>query len=193
MDAAEAHPHELAAHRSGDALSQRCLAHAGRANERQYRAAERLSQAAHGKVLEDPILDLLQAVVVLIEDLGCGLDVQVVGRGLVPGQSDEPIHVCPDDADLGRCRRDPAHAVDFLESPGLYFLGHAGLFDLLAQLVDLGLLRILFAELALNRLQLLAKDVLPLGLVHLGLDLGLDPALEFQDLDLAAEEVRHEL
>ena len=65
--------------------------------------------------------------------------------------------------------------------------------DLLAKLVDLGLLRIVLAELALDRLELLAKDVLALGLVHLGLDFGLDPALQLEDLDLAGEERLDEL
>ena len=68
-----------------------------------------------------------------------------------------------------------------------------GLLDLLAQLVDLGLLRVVLAQLALDGLQLLAQDVLALGLVHLGLDLGLDLALELEDLDLAGEEARDEL
>ena len=64
--------------------------------------------------------------------------------------------------------------------------GMPACFDLLAQLVDLGLLRVVLAQLALDRLELLAQDVLALGLVHLGLDLGLDPALQLEDLDLVA-------
>jgi hypothetical protein len=111
----------------------------------------------------------------------------------VPRQGDEPVHVGPDDTDLGRGRRDPAHAVDFLERPGLDLFRHAGGFDLLAQLVDLGLLRVVLAQLALDGLELLAQDVLALGLVHLGLDLGLDLALQLEDLDLAAEERRDDL
>ena len=65
--------------------------------------------------------------------------------------------------------------------------------DLLAELVDLGLLRVVLAQLALDRLELLAEDVLPLGLVHLGLDLALDLPLELEDLDLAGEERGDEL
>ena len=80
-----------------------------------------------------------------------------------------------------------------LMRPGLDLLGHAGLLDLLAQLVDLGLLRVVLAQLALDGLQLLAQDVLALGLVHLGLDLGLDLALQLEDLDLASEEAGDEL
>ena len=72
-------------------------------------------------------------------------------------------------------------------------LGHAGGLDLLAQLGDLGLLRVVLAELALDGLQLLAQDVLALALVELGLDLGLDAALELEDLDLAGQERGDEL
>ena len=193
VDAAQAHPHELAAHGPGDALAERCLAHAGRAHEAQDRAADRVGQGADGEVLEDPLLDLLQAVVVLVEDHRGGADVQVVLRPHVPREADEPVHVGPDDADLRRGRRDPAHPVDLLDGAGPDLLGHAGRFDLLAELVDLGLLRVVLAELALDRLELLAEDVLPLGLVHLGLDLALDLPLELQDLDLAGEERRDEL
>ena len=93
----------------------------------------------------------------------------------------------------GRGRRDPAHPVDLLDRPGLDLLRHAGRFDLLAQLVDLGLLRVVLTQLALDGLELLAQDVLALGLVHLRLDLGLDAALQLEDLDLVREEVRDEL
>ena len=108
----------------------------------------------------------------------------------VHGSGDEPVHVGPDHADLGRGGRDPAHPVDLLDRPGADLLGHARGLDLLAQLVDLGLLRVVLAQLALDRLELLAEDVLPLGLVHLGLDLALDLPLELEDLDLAGEERR---
>ena len=193
VDAAEAHPHELAAHRPGDALAERRLADAGGSDEGEDRAADLVGEGAHGEVFEDPLLDLLEAVVVLVEDAGGFLDVElVVGRD-VPGQADQPVHVGPDDADLGRGRRDPAHPVDFLDRAGLDLVRHAGGLDLVAQLVDLGLLRVVLAQLALDGLELLAQDVLALGLVHLGLDLGLDPALQLEDLDLVGEEVGDEL
>ncbi len=43
--------------------------------------------------------------------------------------------------------------------------------ELLAQLVGLGLHLVLLAQLLLDRLELLAQEVLALGLVELGLDL----------------------
>ena len=68
MDAAEAHPDELAAHGPGDALAQAGLAHAGRAHEQQDRAADGVREGAHREVLEDALLDLLQTVVILVQD-----------------------------------------------------------------------------------------------------------------------------
>ena len=88
VDAAEAHADELAAHRPGDALAERGLADAGRAR-RSSRIGLRIvsASAAHREVLEDPLLDLLEAVVVLVEDRARLLDVEVVvGRRRFQGR-----------------------------------------------------------------------------------------------------------
>ena len=58
----------------------------------------------------------------------------------------------------------------------------------LAQLVDLGLLGVALAELALDRLQLLAQEVLALALLHLRLHLRLDLRAELEHLQLAAQD-----
>src|SRR5205085_12658790 len=47
-----------------------------------------------------------------------------------------------------------------------------------------------FAELVLDRLQLLTQEVLALSLLHLGLHLRLDLRAELEDLDLAREDRR---
>ena len=101
VDAAQAHAHELAAHGLRDALAQRGLAHAWRADEGEDGAPDGVRERAHREVLEDALLDLLQAVVVLIEDARCLLDVQLVLAGHVPGQAHEPVDIGPDDPDLG--------------------------------------------------------------------------------------------
>ena len=62
--------------------------------------------------------------------------------------------------------------------------------ELLAQLPDLGLGRVALAELLLDRLELLAQQVLALGLVELGLHLRLDPRAHGGDLELAREDLR---
>ena len=69
-------------------------------------------------------------------------------------------------------------------------LGQLQLLEPLAELVDLGLLVVALAELLLDRLQLLAEEVLALALLHLRLDLGLDLRAELDHLELAAEDAR---
>ena len=69
-------------------------------------------------------------------------------------------------------------------------LGQLDLGELLAQLLDLGLGRVALAELLLDRLELLAQQVLALGLVELGLHLRLDPRAHGDDLELAREDLR---
>ena len=58
-----------------------------------------------------------------------------------------------------------------------------------AQLVDLGLGRVLLAELLLDRLHLLAQDPLALALLHLGVDLALDLRADGDDVELAGEDL----
>src|SRR5438552_4407604 len=191
-DAAERHADELAAHRASDGLAEARLADAGRADEAEDGRAQVLAELAHGHVLDDPVLHLRQAVVVLVEDLrGLG-DVPVVARRLVPGQRDEPVHIGPDDAGLRRGLRDLLETAHFLEGLLLHRVGHAGLFDLLLELAQLRATLVL-AELLLDRLHLLAEDVLALCLVEGLLDLALDLRLQLEDLVLLREEDREEL
>ena len=69
-------------------------------------------------------------------------------------------------------------------------LGQVGGVDLLAQLVDFGLLLVPLPELVLDRFQLLAQEELALAFVDLRLDLGLDLGAELDDLELAGEDLR---
>ncbi len=62
--------------------------------------------------------------------------------------------------------------------------------DLCAQLVVFGLLRIDFAQLFLNRAQLLAQIELALILLHLALDVALDLVSELDDFELFGEHQR---
>ncbi len=67
--AAERQADELAVHRPGDRLGQRGLAHARRAGQRQDGGLRLLDQGPHRQELEHALLDLLEAVVVLVEHL----------------------------------------------------------------------------------------------------------------------------
>ena len=99
--AAQRQPHELASGRLRDRSRERRLADAGRSHEAQDRALELLHQRLHRQVLEDALLDLLQAVVVLVEDpLGLD-DVELLLGLLVPGQGEDPVDVVAHDGRLG--------------------------------------------------------------------------------------------
>ena len=82
-DAADREPLELAAERAGDRLPERGLADAGRADEAEDRTGEVVLQLRDGEVLDDPLLDLLEVVVVLVEDRPGALEVEVVLGRLV--------------------------------------------------------------------------------------------------------------
>src|SRR5207244_629557 len=91
--AAQAHAHELAPGRPGDALAERGLAHPGRADEAQDRALARRIELAHRKIFENALLDLFQTVVVIVEDAARLGDVDFrlwVGG---PGQLDQPFEI----------------------------------------------------------------------------------------------------
>ena len=106
-DAADRDPLEAAPERAGDRAPEAGLADAGRADEAEDRAARLGPQLADRQVLEDPVLDLLEVVVVGVEDLAGVLDVEVVVGALVPRQVEQPVEVGPDHAVLGGGRRQP--------------------------------------------------------------------------------------
>ena len=80
-------------------------------------------------------------------------------------------------------RRSSSRSASFLTG-----LGHAGRFDLLGELLDLLGLIVAFAELLLDRLHLLAQEVLALVLADLGLHLRLDLRAELEHLELLDQD-----
>ena len=109
---------------------------------------------------------------------------------LLPGERQDPLEVGADDAVLGGRRRQPLEPRELALRRLGGILRQRQLLEPLAQLVDLGLLRVALAELLLDRLQLLAQEVLALALLHLGLDLRLDLRAELEHLELAVQDRR---
>ena len=102
VHAAQGDAGELAAHGAGDALAEAGLADARRADEAQDRAPALGRQLVDGQKLDDPLLDLLQAVMVLVEHaLRLGDVDPVLGR-LAPGQLDQRVEI-----GRGSCRARP--------------------------------------------------------------------------------------
>ena len=192
MDAAEAHPHELAAHGAGDRLAERGLADAGRADEAQDRRLAVRRELAHGEIFDDPPLDLVEAEMVLVEDAPRLRDVDRGFLGQRPGQLDQPVEIGAHHAVLAGGLRHALQPAQFLARLVLDLLRHLGLGDGGAELRHLRALALVaFAELALDRGHLLAQQHLAVARIDRRLGLAADLRGEAQHLDAVGEQTRH--
>ena len=187
--AAQGDADEVPAQGPGDGFAERGLAHAGRPDEAEDGPLDLLGELAHAQVLQDPLLDLFEPVMVLVQDFLGLAQVQVVHGVLVPGQGEHPVQIIADDGRLRRFGMHLGQAGDLL----LEFLAHlAGDLDLL-QLVLVALDLLLdfgaFPELLLDGFHLLAQEILFLELVHLALGFGRDLRLDVEKLQLFRQQV----
>jgi hypothetical protein len=180
-DAAERHPDELAVQRPCDRLADRGLPRPGRPDQRQDRAralvlldAALLPELADGDVLDDAVLDVVEAVVVGIEHLPRVDRIEPLHRALAPGHGEEPVEVGADDGRLGALLADALEPRELALGLLAHRLGHRRVRELLAVLVDDG--RVVVAELLADGLELAAEDVLALLLLRAGLDVLTDAA-----------------
>ncbi len=152
---------------------------------------ERSCQLAHREELEDPVLDLLDVVVVGVEHLAGVREVEVVLGRLVPRQRRDPLEVGADDAVLGHRRLQALEPAAARARPACATSSGSSIAASCSRSsLDLGLHLVALAELLLDRLQLLAQEVLALALVQLGLDLRLDLGADRDHLELAREDLR---
>ena len=171
-DAAEGDADELAAHGAGDGLAQRGLADAGRTGQQDHRAgaaaADHLQAAlgaagADGEVLHDPLLDLVEAVVVGVQHLA----------GARRRRSLSSVRDLPTAARArcrARCGSRPASGFCSLERSSLSTSLQRGLADVVGQVggldpgaVVVGALGLALAELLADRGELLAQQELALA------------------------------
>ena len=187
-DAAQGHLHELPVDGLRDGAHDGGLADAGRADEAQDRPAHDgvllrlVPKSQDGQVFDDALLDLLEAVVVLVQDLPGAFDIQVVLGILAPGQVQDPLHIGLGNDDL---RAAGGHAVHPAELLFTFFLG------LLVQrgfLHPLPVSALVVRVVALAQLRLDGPDLLPEVIVLLVLfHLLREPAL---DLLLRVRQIR---
>ena len=176
-------------HRARDRLAQGRFPHARGPDEAEDRPLHLVLQLAHGEVLQDPLLDLLEVVVVLVEDLLRLGDADVVLRLLLPGKLHHPVQVGAHDGRLGRIGMHPLQAAELFLGLLQHLLGHPGPFDLPLQVVDFLGLPVDVAQLLLDRLHLFPEEIFPLAFRHLLLRLVLDLRLHLGKLQLPREQV----
>ena len=180
VDAAERDPGELPAESTRDRLAEGRLADAGRADQRDDRPG---SAAEHGDAplaaelpdrqeLDDALLDVLEAGVVLVEDAPRFGEIEIVLRSDVPGDLEHPVEIRPDPAVLRALLARALKAVQLSLDLGAHVLRHTGVLETAA--VACGHVVAAFPELLLDRLELLAQEEVPLGLLHALVDLSSD-------------------
>ena len=131
-------------------------------------APERLSSAmprscaelADGQVLDDPVLDVLEAGVVGVEHLARVDGVEPLLGALAPRHGEQPVEVGADHRRLAALVAHPLEPRELALGLLAHGVGHAGLGDLRAVVVGDG--RVVLAELLADRLHLLAQEVLAL-------------------------------
>src|SRR5687768_2129409 len=175
--AAQRHTHELAAERAGDALAEAGFAHPGRPDEAQDRLARRtiarhprrlgtgaalLAQLAHGQMLEDAVLDLVEVEMVLVQHLARAADIDGATVGGAPRQARHPLQVGDDHPALRRAGLHAGQPLQLALGLASRLVRQAGLVDAAAQLGHFGVVLAVLAELLLDGLRLLTEDELAL-------------------------------
>ena len=135
------------------------------------------AQLAHGDVLRDAVLDVLQARVVGVEHLTRVDRVEDLVGALAPRHGDEPVEVRADHRRLLALLARALEAVELALGLLAHVVGHAGVGDLRAVLVGD---RLVLAQLAADRVHLLAQEVLALLLLGAGLDVVADAVAHLQ-------------
>ena len=182
--AAKRHAHEGAAGGLGDRLAERGLADAGRADQAEDRTADLRRARLHRQVLDNPLLDLLEPVVVGIEHLLGSHDVAPHPGLLLPGDGEHPVEVVAHHRGLGAHRRHGAELLQLRQRLLARFLAEGGRLDAGLELRNLVLAVLALAQLLLDRLELLVQVVLALRLLHLPLHAVADALLDLQHADL---------
>ncbi len=197
--AAERDAHELPAQGARHRLPQRGLADAGRPDEGEHRsgpaAADDLEPAlgapgADGEVLHDPLLDVVEPVVVGVEHLAGAHDVGGVLGAHRPRQLEHGVQPGADPARLRALVAGPLELADLAQRRLAHGVRQVCCFD--AAPVVLGAVGLVLAQLAADRGQLLAQQELPLALVHPLADVVADLLGDLELGEVVARPGQHE-
>jgi hypothetical protein len=131
-DAAQTHADELATGGARYRLSQRRLADTGRANQAQNRRLQAVDALLHGKILDDPFLDLFQTPVIGVEDLSSRRKILADSRPFAPRKTDQRLDEIAHHCRFGRHRRHQLELSEFRLRLGKPFLAHPAVLTFLS-------------------------------------------------------------
>ena len=192
--AAQRLAHEFAPTGLGDALAQRGLAHARRANEAQDRALQLFRAGLHRQIFDNAVLHLVQRVMIGIQHGLRGRNILLQLAALAPRQPQQHIEIIAHNGRLGAHRLHGFQLLHLGLGLGARLFRQLGLDNFLGQLGQLIALAILAAaQFALNGLELLVEVIFALGLFHLALHAATDAALHLQHAQLTFHEAEYQL
>jgi hypothetical protein len=167
---------------------ERGLADTRRTDQAEDRALHLAHALLHREVLQNSLLDLLQPKVVRVEHFLGALDVLLDPGALLPGDAEHPVEIVAHDRGLGGHGAHVAQLLELGQRPLARFLAELGLVDLLFQLAEFVSAALTFAQLLLDRLELLAQMVLALGPLHLAFDPFANALFHLKHADLALHQ-----
>jgi len=186
--AAQRNPHKFPPDGACDGFAERSFTNPRRTHQANDGALELADARLDRQILDDPLLDLLQTVMVVVEDTFGGIQIDLIVSIIAPGQRDHPVDIVAHHSCFGRHRRHHLELFELLDSLVLRFFGHLLGEDLFFEFLDLVLEFVFLAELLLDGPHLLVEIVLFLSLLHLLFDPGANPLLDFENFDLRAHE-----
>ncbi|EAQ13717.1 hypothetical protein RB2654_03349 [Maritimibacter alkaliphilus HTCC2654] len=172
--AAQRDANELAPRGLGDRFAQRRLTDTRRTDEAHDRPLQLFRALLHGEVFDDPFLDLLKPVMVVVQNLLRVVEVLLHAAFHAPRDRQHPVEVVAHDRRLGAHR---AHVLELLELRIGLFAGlfrQLGRVDAVFQFLKLVLAFAVLAQFLLDRLHLFVQVILPLRALHLALHARLD-------------------
>ena len=188
-DAAQGNAGELPVHGPGHRHGHRGLAHAGRTHKADYLPLQIRGQLLHSQELQNALLHLVQAEVVVIQGLPGPLHAHPLAGLLAPGELQAHVQIAAQDRGLGGAEGLLGQPAQLLLQLLPHLVGELGLGDLLAVVPDLRVAAALaLAQLGLDGLHLFPQVVVPLIVRHLLPGPVLDLHIQPQDLHLPGEQ-----
>ena len=189
--AAERHTGKRAARCSRNGAAERSLANTGRPDEAENRRAPVAPELSNRDVLDDASLGLFEPVVIFVEHLAGLRDVEAIGGLLRPWEVGEPLDVGARDLVLAAGGVHVGHAPKLALGGRFCVCRQTRERDSFAEVFDVVLIDVGFAELSTNRLDLLPEEILALRAGHFLLDHRRDLLFDPNYLVLAVHLIEH--
>ena len=183
----QAHPNEFPLQASRDTPAERGLSDPRRPDQAQDRPLQPPHQGKHRDVVQDPLLDLLQAVVLLLEHTRGPVHVQAVLGLMLPGQGEDPVQVGANHRCFRGDRIQPAEAIELLVHAALHLVGQGRFRDRDLQLRPFRIGGRLLAVQSPGGVLPVGRGSAEFGL-HLEADLLVQLLLDLKDLDFPDED-----